>query len=59
MRPAAPTTVYGGLSPAPPSSTRSGPESTKPGITVAVHGGDSGYTSHGYADDGSASPRPS
>ncbi len=32
-------------------SIRSGPASTRPGITVVVHAGDSGYSSQGYAPD--------
>ncbi|HVX16465.1 MAG TPA: amidohydrolase family protein [Acidimicrobiales bacterium] len=52
MRPAAPTTVDG---PKPPADTAFDPfwaRVNEAGITVVVHAGDSGYTSHGYADDG-------
>lgn len=52
MRPAAPTTVLG---PKPPTHTDFDPfwaRVNEAGITVVVHAGDSGYTSHGYARDG-------
>jgi len=52
MRPAAPTTVLG---PRPPADTSFDPfwaRVNEAGITVVVHAGDSGYTSHGYAEDG-------
>jgi predicted TIM-barrel fold metal-dependent hydrolase len=52
MRPAAPTTVAG---PRPPTDPQFDPfwaRVQEAGITVVVHAGDSGYTSHGYARDG-------
>ena len=65
MRPAAPTTVFG---PRPPADTSFDPfwaRVNEAGITVVVHAGDSGYSSHGYAEDGfstsfksNTAPRP-
>ena len=52
MRPAAPTTADG---PRSPASTEFDPfwaRVAEAGITVVVHAGDSGYTSHGYGRDG-------
>jgi predicted TIM-barrel fold metal-dependent hydrolase len=52
MRPAAPTTVLG---PRSPFDTQFDPfwrQVEQAGITVVVHAGDSGYTSHGYGRDG-------
>ena len=51
-RPAAPITADGPLS---PGNVRFDPfwaRVNEAGITVVVHAGDSGYTSHGYATDG-------
>ncbi|MBX3283911.1 MAG: amidohydrolase family protein [Actinobacteria bacterium] len=51
-RPAAPTTVDGPFS---PGNARFDPfwaRVNEAGVTVVVHAGDSGYTSHGYATDG-------
>ncbi len=52
MRPAAPTTVLGQRSPADPEFDPFWARVNEAGITVVVHAGDSGYTSHGYARDG-------
>jgi predicted TIM-barrel fold metal-dependent hydrolase len=52
MRPAAPTTVLGPRSPADPEFDPFWARVNESGITVVVHAGDSGYTSHGYARDG-------
>ena len=52
FRPAAPTTRLG---PRPPSAPEFDPfwaRVNEAGITVVVHAGDSGYTAHGYANDG-------
>jgi predicted TIM-barrel fold metal-dependent hydrolase len=52
MRPAAPTTALG---PRSPFDTQFDPfwaRVNEAGITLVVHAGDSGYTSHGYARDG-------
>ncbi len=51
-RPAAPTTVDGPCSPADPRFDPFWARVNEAGITVVVHAGDSGYTSHGYATDG-------
>ena len=51
MRPAAPTTVDGPRSPADPMFDRFWGLVNESGITVVAHAGDSGYTSHGYAED--------
>ena len=52
MRPAAPTTVFGPLSPGDPVFDPFWARVNEAGITVVVHAGDSGYTSQGYAKDG-------
>jgi predicted TIM-barrel fold metal-dependent hydrolase len=52
MRPAAPTTAAGRRSPADPVFDPFWALANEAGITVVVHAGDSGYTSHGYARDG-------
>ena len=51
-RPAAPTTVDGPCSPADRRFDPFWARVNEAGITVVVHAGDSGYTSHGYATDG-------
>lgn len=51
-RPAAPTTVDGPCSPADRRFDPFWGRVNEAGITVVVHAGDSGYTSHGYATDG-------
>jgi predicted TIM-barrel fold metal-dependent hydrolase len=52
MRPAAPTTAHGRLSPADRTFDPFWARVAEAGITVVVHAGDSGYTAHGYAADG-------
>ena len=52
MRPAAPRTASGTLSPAHRQFDPFWARVNESGITVVVHAGDSGYTSHGYATDG-------
>jgi predicted TIM-barrel fold metal-dependent hydrolase len=52
MRPAAPTTRLGPLSPADRANDPFWARVDEAGITVVVHAGDSGYTAHGYAGDG-------
>ncbi|MCB1255560.1 MAG: amidohydrolase family protein, partial [Microthrixaceae bacterium] len=52
MRPAAPTTASGRRSPADQSFDPFWARVNESGITVVVHAGDSGYTSHGYANEG-------
>ena len=52
MRPAAPTTATGPRPPTDPSFDPFWARVHEAGITVVVHAGDSGYTSHGYARDG-------
>jgi len=52
MRPAAPTTASGQASPADERFDPFWARVNEAGITVVVHAGDSGYTSHGYARDG-------
>ena len=52
MRPAAPTTALGLRSPADRAFDPFWARAAEAGITVVVHAGDSGYTSHGYARDG-------
>jgi predicted TIM-barrel fold metal-dependent hydrolase len=52
MRPAAPTTASGPRSPAAAEFDPFWARVQEAGITVVVHAGDSGYTSHGYARDG-------
>jgi len=54
MRPAAPTTRSGPRPPADPSFDPFWARVNEAGITVVVHAGDSGYSSHGYAVDGFA-----
>ncbi len=52
MRPAAPTTIHGHK---PPTDAMFDPfwaRVNEAGVTVVVHAGDAGYTSHGYARDG-------
>lgn len=52
MRPAAPTTSAGRVSPADSQFDPFWARVNEAGITVVVHAGDSGYTSHGYASEG-------
>ena len=52
MRPAAPTTASGQRPPTDPAFDPFWARVNEAGITVVVHAGDSGYTSHGYATDG-------
>jgi predicted TIM-barrel fold metal-dependent hydrolase len=52
MRPAAPHTALGPRSPADPCFDPFWARVNEAGITVVIHAGDSGYTSHGYARDG-------
>jgi len=52
MRPAAPTTEGGPRSPADPCFDPFWARVNEAGITVVVHAGDSGYSSHGYVRDG-------
>ncbi len=52
MRPAAPTTASGQKPPTAPEFDPFWARAAEAGITVVVHAGDSGYTSHGYARDG-------
>jgi predicted TIM-barrel fold metal-dependent hydrolase len=52
MRPAAPTTASGPRSPGHPSFDPFWARVEEAGITVAVHAGNSGYGTNGYADDG-------
>ena len=52
MRPAAPTTADGARSPGNPVFDPFWARVNEAGITVVVHAGDSGYSSHGYARDG-------
>ena len=64
MRPAAPTTANGPRSPGHTDFDPFWARVNEVGITVVVHAGDSGYSSHGYASDGftsnfkSAIPQP-
>ncbi|HEX2576283.1 MAG TPA: amidohydrolase family protein [Aquihabitans sp.] len=51
-RPAAATTVDGPRSPGHPDFDPFWARVNGAGVTVVVHAGDSGYTSHGYATDG-------
>jgi predicted TIM-barrel fold metal-dependent hydrolase len=51
-RPAAPTTAQGPLSPGNPRFDPFWARLAEAGLTLVVHAGDSGYTAHGYADDG-------
>jgi predicted TIM-barrel fold metal-dependent hydrolase len=52
MRPAAVITATGPLPPAHPTFDPFWARVNESGITVVAHAGDSGYTSHGYAQDG-------
>ncbi len=52
MRPAAPTTVLGQKPPTDPMFDPFWARVNEAGVTVVVHAGDAGYTSHGYARDG-------
>ena len=52
MRPAAPVTAAGPISPASPVFDPFWARINEAGIAVVVHAGDSGYTAHGYARDG-------
>lgn len=52
MRPAAPTTASGQRPPTDPMFDPFWSRVNEAGITVVVHAGDSGYSSHGYASDG-------
>ena len=52
MRPAAPTTVQGQKPPTDPMFDPFWARVNEAGVTVVVHAGDAGYTSHGYARDG-------
>lgn len=52
MRPAAPTTVQGQRAPTDPMFDPFWARVNEAGVTVVVHAGDSGYTSHGYGRDG-------
>ena len=54
MRPAAPTTALGRRSPFDPMFDPVWARLDEAGITVVVHAGDSGVSSHGYAVDGFA-----
>jgi predicted TIM-barrel fold metal-dependent hydrolase len=55
MRPAAVFTRDGTRSPSAPEFDRFWARVNEAGITVVVHAGDSGYTTHGYTRDGFAS----
>jgi predicted TIM-barrel fold metal-dependent hydrolase len=52
MRPAAPTTLSGPRTPGDPVFDPFWALANEAGITIAVHGGETGYSSHGYAPDG-------
>lgn len=52
LRPAAPTTVQGRLSPFDEYFDPFWQRVNDAGITVVIHAGDSGYSSQGYAEDG-------
>jgi len=52
VRPVAPTCAGGPRSPGDPSFDPFWGLANEAGITVAVHGGETGYSSHGYASDG-------
>ncbi len=52
MRPAAPTTLAGQKPPTDPMFDPFWARANEAGVTVVVHAGDAGYTSHGYARDG-------
>jgi predicted TIM-barrel fold metal-dependent hydrolase len=51
MRPAAPTTVTGQITPTDPQFDPFWARANEAGITVVVHAGDSGYSSQGYVKD--------
>jgi predicted TIM-barrel fold metal-dependent hydrolase len=51
MRPAAPTTAVGPRSPAHPMFDPFWARVAEAGVTVAIHAGNSGYGTNGYADD--------
>lgn len=55
MRAAAPITATGQRSPFDPSFDPFWARLNEAGIPAVIHAGDSGYTSHGYADDGFSS----
>ena len=52
MRPAAPTTIFGPLTPGDPYFDPFWARVNEAGITVVVHAGDSGYSLNGYAKEG-------
>ena len=52
MRPAAVHTAQGPRSPGDPMFDPFWARVNEAGITVVIHAGDSGYTTHGYAEDG-------
>ena len=52
MRPAAPTTVFGPLTPGDPYFDPFWARANEAGITVVVHAGDSGYSTNGYSREG-------
>jgi predicted TIM-barrel fold metal-dependent hydrolase len=51
IRPAAPTTVTGQVTPTDPTFDPFWARANEAGITVVVHAGDSGYSSQGYVKD--------
>ncbi len=51
MRPAAPTTAHGQLSPFDPTFDRFWASVVEADLTVVIHAGDSGYSNNGYAPD--------
>ena len=55
MRPAAVWTETGPRSPADPLFDPFWARAAEAGVTVVVHAGDSGYSTHGYVDDGFSS----
>ncbi len=52
VRPVAPTCADGSRSPGDPRFDPFWALANEAGITIAVHGGETGYSSHGYAPDG-------
>jgi predicted TIM-barrel fold metal-dependent hydrolase len=52
VRPVAPTCADGPRSPGDPRFDPFWALANEAGITIAVHGGETGYSSHGYASDG-------
>jgi predicted TIM-barrel fold metal-dependent hydrolase len=54
LRPVAPTCADGSCSPGDARFDRFWGLANEAGITIAVHGGETGYSSHGYAGDGIA-----